>query len=292
MVINLGDTFNDHAVIRSEISGLFKKHIEDVLSLCSDYRYVLGNHDMYKPNDSTYHALIPFKSISGFKVYDTATVEDGFHFIPYIPDIKDFPKTQSRICFAHQTFRGATFGQMIAQEDCVEVSDLDCELMISGHIHVRQLLDNKVYYPGTPFSQSASDIDEIKGVSILDTEDLSIDFIESPLPQWKSLHVVADRVSKNIDYIEENSNDKDVWVVKLHGKKLDIKSIIESSRIQKLKKNRDFRFRPNFTDSNKSRIKTISAENVDSVVQSYIDKVYTGSLDRQKLKNILSDYLK
>ena len=56
LVVNLGDTFDTHAVVRSEIMTEFIRHVESVNKTCP-YIYLLGNHDMYKPNDNKYHAL-------------------------------------------------------------------------------------------------------------------------------------------------------------------------------------------------------------------------------------------
>src|ERR1700680_1554966 len=71
LVVNLGDTFDTHAVLRSEVLNEFMKHVYGVLSQKIPYVYLVGNHDMYKPNDPKYHAMLPFKNrIKDFYVVD------------------------------------------------------------------------------------------------------------------------------------------------------------------------------------------------------------------------------
>src|SRR6478736_5361700 len=85
LVVNLGDTFDTHAVVRSEIQNEFFGHVEYVCdTLGIPYVYLLGNHDMFKPNDSRYHALRSFKgAIPGFTVIDEITELDGITYVPY-----------------------------------------------------------------------------------------------------------------------------------------------------------------------------------------------------------------
>src|SRR5665213_1935567 len=82
MVINLGDTFDTHSVIRSEILSEFRKHVIRVGKVCP-YFYVLGNHDFFKPTDSKYHALETFKGMHNFKVIERPTVIEDLDAVSY-----------------------------------------------------------------------------------------------------------------------------------------------------------------------------------------------------------------
>jgi DNA repair exonuclease SbcCD nuclease subunit len=290
MVINLGDTFNDHAVIRSEIAGMFKKHVDDVLDLCRDYRYILGNHDMFKPNDSTYHALIPFKSIKGFTVYDKPFHDSLFSFIPYIHNPSDFPLETKPIAFVHQTFTGANYGGgYLAPDTEVHLEDVSADLIISGHIHGSQWLSDKVFYPGTPFAQSVDDVDQEKGVYLLDSESRSLSFIKSPLPQWKRLTIPSSDLDAQVSFIESNTDSTNVWNLDVCGPRAEVNALIFDPRVEKIRKARNLKFRPKYTNSEKAKQAKIKSKDFKSILNEYVDKIYDGSLDKSKLKDILSE---
>ena len=61
IVVNLGDSLDTHAVIRSEVLNELMNHIYHVVDSGIPYIYLKGNHDQYSPKDGKYHALLPFK---------------------------------------------------------------------------------------------------------------------------------------------------------------------------------------------------------------------------------------
>ena len=107
LVVNLGDTFDTHAVLRSEVMTEFMNHVNSVLTVCP-YVYLVGNHDQYKPNDSRYHALSHLKNkIPGFTIVDEVMNINDITYVPYMHNPDLFPKITKPICIAHQTFKGA-----------------------------------------------------------------------------------------------------------------------------------------------------------------------------------------
>jgi predicted MPP superfamily phosphohydrolase len=107
LVVNLGDFFNDHAVLRSEVMTEFMKHVESVLRLKIPYLYLVGNHCQYRPKDSKYHALKHLVGkIPNFHVIDTPQDLFGMTFVPFQPNPASFPTKSLPICVAHQTFKG------------------------------------------------------------------------------------------------------------------------------------------------------------------------------------------
>jgi DNA repair exonuclease SbcCD nuclease subunit len=261
-------------------------HVTHVLNSGTEYVYVLGNHDMYKPNDSKYHALLPFKNqIPRFHVIDSPTDAFNLTFVPYTHDPAKFPQKTLDICICHQTFLGADYGALLSK-DGVDPNAVSAKLIISGHIHKRQTIGEKVVYPGSPFSQSANDIDEIKGISVLDTETLEIDFIRCPLPTWRSLtYSVSDSFS--VDHLhsalQSSLNEKDHWFVDVSGPKPEISSYLDSKRAKKLIEGKNVKVRATYTESSKKQVK-ISSTSIETIVIEYLDKVYSGSIDRKILK--------
>jgi DNA repair exonuclease SbcCD nuclease subunit len=285
LVVNLGDTFDTHAVIRSEIMTEFIRHVSKATEIC-DYVYLLGNHDMFKPNDAKYHALLHLKGlVPRLHIIDEITHGPwGISWVPYQHDPKNFPTKTQSICVAHQTFRGADYGD-ITVKDGVDSSMVDADTIISGHIHKRQVL-GKVIYPGSPFSQSVNDINQIKGVMLYDTESETYEFLESRLPKWRGLRFevtpscsIAEITSELEDTLKET---KDHWVIELTGPKGEIISFLEAKATKKLFDGVDVKIKTNFTDKEKKLVK-IKSVSVDSIMNEYIDKVYSGSLDKNEL---------
>lgn len=289
LVVNLGDTFDTHAVVRSEVLTEFLKHVDHVNQTC-EYVYLLGNHDMYKPNDNKYHALKHLKGkIKGFTIVDELINLHGMTFVPYVHRPEDFPKQTLPICVAHQTFKGADFGD-ITTKDGVDASSIaGAEIIISGHIHKKQRLATggpEVVYCGSPFSQSASDINQVKGVSIFDTDTFAEEFIVCPLPMWKGVKYELNQSYSAVEMHEDlmqTLNDKDHWVIEITGPKAEVIGYLSSKKGKSLTIGRDVKIKTVFTDKEKRQVR-IEAVSLSSIVSQYIDKVYNGSIDKDLLK--------
>lgn len=294
LVVNLGDTFDTHAVIRSEVLTEFIKHVEFVNQTCP-YVYLLGNHDQYKPNDSKYHALKHLKDkIDKFVVVDEIINLYGMTFVPYVHKPEDFPKQTLPICVAHQTFKGADFGDITTKDGVDASSVAGAEVIISGHIHKRQRMDAsltggpEVLYCGSPFSQSSSDINQTKGVSIIDTETYAEEFIVCPLPMWRGVKYELTQSFSAIDMHEDlmqTLNDTDHWVIEITGPKAEVIGYLGSKKGKSLTIGRDVKIKTVFTDKEKRQIR-IEAISMEQIVSEYIDKVYSGSIDKESLKAI------
>jgi DNA repair exonuclease SbcCD nuclease subunit len=288
LVVNLGDTFDTHAVLRSEITSEFMVgHVYKTLDLGIKYFYLLGNHDMYKPNDAKYHAMLTYKDkIPNLTVIDKTIELHGMTFVPYQPNAISFPKKTLPICVAHQTFIGADYGPIRA-EDGVDASSIEgCEIIISGHIHKKHTLGQQVLYVGSPFSQNASDVDQIKGITIFDTATYETKFFETPLPKWRSFKV---EVTQEYNVEELNSEltscikgSKDHWVVELTGPKAEIVGYLGSEEYKIAKDGVDVKVKTNFTDKEKKKI-SIEAKSMDFIISEFVVKVYNGSLDKTEL---------
>lgn len=282
LVVNLGDTFDDHAVIRAECLSLVNSHVRR-LTEKTQLIMVLGNHDMWRPNSSSYHALEVFKDRKNVVVADSHTVVDGITYIPYLPTGSAWPTIKTKVAITHNTFVGADFGFKLA-EDGFDLGESACDVVISGHIHKKQNLRN-VFYPGTPMAMSASDVDQVKGIHLFDTVTNDVTFIESPFPMWKSFSFKVG-VDKSL-----NLDDKHRWILKLVGPRPEVKAFLESKELQQLKSNVHLSIKVEFTDSIKQTNKSISYSTVPNMVDRYIDTVYNGQIDRQVIKNTIKNYM-
>lgn len=286
LVVNLGDTWDTHAVLRSEIACEFMAHVYESIKTCP-YVYLLGNHDMSRPNDAKYHAMLSYKNkIDGLFVYDEIIHGPwGMSWVPYQHNPANFPTKTQKICIAHQTFKGADYGD-ITVKDGVDCTTIDAEVIISGHIHKRQFLD-KVIYPGSPFSQSSSDINQVKGVMLYDTDTMAYRFIDAPMPMWRGARF---EISPNYSVIQIGEeladmlrDTKDHWIIEITGPKAEITSFLDSKKTKKLFEGKDVKVKSVFVDKEK-KLMAIKSVSIEGIVKEYIDKVYSGSLDKEQLQ--------
>lgn len=285
IVVNLGDAFDTHSIIRSEVLNEFMNHVYHVINLNIPYIYVTGNHDLYSPKDSKYHALLPFKGkIHNLHVIDATEDLFGMTFVPYLPNGNDFPKTTLSICVAHQTFLGADYGPVNALEG-VDAETISAEIIISGHIHKKHNL-GKVVYVGSPYSQDASDANQIKGISTFDTDTFEFSFTQTPLPTWKTckLTIEGENTTDDIHTIlTQTTIDKaNHYVVEITGTKAEVVAYIESTRYLKLAKDLSIRLKTVFTDKERKKV-SINAVSMEQILSEFVSKVYSGSLNKDKL---------
>jgi DNA repair exonuclease SbcCD nuclease subunit len=283
IVCNLGDTFHNHAVLRSEIMKEFKDHIDNIVSNDITYWYVLGNHDQYKPKDSKYHALQSFNQHERFVIFDKPRTDIlDVTIVPYVQSFADFPLNTNRICITHNTFIGADYG--FRREDCgIDADKVSADIIISGHIHKRQTF-GKVIYPGTPVAHNATDVDEVKGLLLFDTETLGQLFIQAPFPAWRSAEfelgqqLSVDDLHRSLESTLDTTNK---WIVKLTGPKSELVNYLKSKKYNNLVSDKNVIVKSNLIDSEKQNRVKIEASSPSKIVSEYVDKVYTGSLDKQ-----------
>jgi len=284
IVVNLGDVFDTHSVIRSEILNEYLEHVQRVTKAGYPLVHLLGNHEFYLPSSSKYHALKPFKNlINNFYVIDEITDLFDMTFVPYLLNDHDFPKQTKPICVAHQTFIGADYGD-IKVYDGVNYEEVSADIIISGHVHKRQMY-GKVIYPGTPIAHTASDIDQIKGLMIFDTETYKYEFIYSPFPIWRGLKYDLTQfpIDQMFDDMAKELDDKNYWIIDITGNKPEITSFLNDKKTKALFKNKNIKIKTSFIDKDK-KMASIKAVSIEGIINEYIDNVYSGALDKEELK--------
>lgn len=292
LVVALGDDMDDHAVLRSEVLSEYRKHVDYVVrELNIPMVYVVGNHDYHKPGSTTYHALETFKGLySNLHIVDSHVKLYDMDFVPHIFDHTKFPVVSSSICFAHQTFIGADYGY-IRPDVGVDASKLQCDLIISGHIHKRQQFGN-VIYPGSPMANSMHDIDQTKGIILLDTETLKHDFIRSPFPIWRNIEITIDgNLDSMSSFLQSQLNSTDNWVITVTGLKAEIAAYLQSKSFTSIVNGKSFSIKTVVTDSAKNQLVKIKSINLKDIVMEWMDKVYNGFIPKEDIKHILQSII-
>ena len=286
LVVALGDDMDTHAVLRSELLSEFRKHIDFVMNLKIPMIYLVGNHDYFKPGDSTYHA---FQSMIGihpnFIVVDKHMEYKGMDFVPYISDHTQFPDVKNDICFAHQTFIGADYGYH-RPDVGVDADKLKSFIIVSGHIHKRQTF-GKVIYPGSPYASNLNDVDQDKGVMIFDTETYNTTYISSPFPKWRSIRFDVDTVNsidKLHETLQKSLNKEDNWILVLSGLRTELSAYLTSKDYLKLIKGVNVTTKLTLIDNLKKNI-AIKSFSIQGIVGEYINRIYSGSLPKEVVQS-------
>lgn len=287
LVVNLGDTFDTHAVIRSEALSEVRKHIDRV---CKDLKkpmvMVLGNHDMWKPSDPTYHALQAFNGLyNNLHIVDKTTRIEGIDFVPYLHNALDWPKDTAPIAVTHNTFLGADYGNRTAS-DGISIDGLSADIIISGHIHKRQeMASGRILYPGAPMALSATDANQDKGLLLFESSTYQKNYINSPFPIWRTI-----TISPDLSELEA-INTTDHWVVTVRGLRAEVRAFVASDKVSELRKATSMTFKTEYLDSEKTTKVSINTSSIDGMVDQFMESVYKGSEDKGIVKETVKKAL-
>ena len=143
-----------------------------------------------------------------------------YYFIPYFidsdrPSFKemiDDMKVEScgkKIVFSHNDIAGINYAGFISKSGFnKEEIESSCDLFLNGHLHNGQKISDKIYNLGS-FSAHNFTNDSFNykyGAWILDTDDMSLEFIENPFSlNFYKLSIVEESDLKQLSKIKNNS---------------------------------------------------------------------------------------
>ena len=156
---------------------------------------IIGNHDTFFKNTNDvnspelllneYHNILPFSSPTDYSI-------DGCKILlmPWICTdnykecMEAIDESDADICFAHLELNGY---QMWKGQDSHEGFDpalfKNFTHVFTGHFHHRHTRGN-ITYLGNPYQMFWQDYNDVRGFHILDTNAISLEFIENPKP-WE-----------------------------------------------------------------------------------------------------------
>ena len=202
----LGDIFNNREEIGVKTLSVTEQFFKIFSNSISPINIILlnGNHDSYFRDNSDINSISIFKGWSNITVVDkpeTIIVKNNkITFIPW--GLHNNIPSDNDLLFGH--FEINTFKKNVAKlcEDGLDSSVLleKAKLIMSGHFHLRDersYKNGKIIYVGCPYQQNWNDVNSIKGYYLLNTEDLSYEFIENTITP-KYLYIkLSDFFDKN-----------------------------------------------------------------------------------------------
>jgi DNA repair exonuclease SbcCD nuclease subunit len=186
----LGDLFHTHSIVRLEVMAFWAGWMDVLVAHENIEFYVLrGNHDMANTEENCPSALMIFKDMwrkhKNLHIVENPHAdpkkEGLFAYVSYYHDQDTFievanncAKEGAKVLVCHQTFGGANYETGIPALDGIDVSKLNYDLIISGHIHTHQDImkeGKRILYPGTAKWDTASDANEDKGIWMYEHDD-------------------------------------------------------------------------------------------------------------------------
>ena len=193
IVVYAGDFFDRADITAEELSALRKIKWND-----KDHFFLVGNHEA--SGNSLYYTTANALSGDGRYIiweqcYNLTSEDFQLHFIPYLTedkrdeistyldkDLDENGKYLKQIVISHNDLK-VKYGKYNSKSG-FDISDIEenCDLFINGHIHNFSKITDKVTnignLSGNGFGEDAEKYPH--NIAIIDTEDMSIEFIENP----------------------------------------------------------------------------------------------------------------
>ena len=193
-VIICGDFFDNRVSLRIDIINRAIKLIHSITDVVDVY-VLVGNHDTYRTDTNEVNSVkilqIPngidhfVEVIENPTVLEFAKIPLRAELIPWVQDKKVLTKliknSDSDVLFVHADLNGAKYPNGQKVTDGAETRGFKGVRIFSGHIHLRQELQN-VTYIGSPYEIDRSDTGNVKGVYMLSAADdggVSVEFYEN-----------------------------------------------------------------------------------------------------------------
>ena len=186
----LGDVWDNRSSINIKVMNAVYDLFENYLKKFNIY-VLVGNHDCYFNSTVEVNSLKFLNKFSNVQLIEKMTKINlngkEIVMVPWIIDniefIRDFRKMPCDVCFGHFNIEGFHFNKYKKSEDGFQCKIFgNCKKVFTGHFHIRnsQKIDNtEIIYIGSPYQLTRNDIDESRGFTILNLENLNYEYVDN-----------------------------------------------------------------------------------------------------------------
>lgn len=298
ILVHLGDVFDNRSNIGIHTIYYVIKLFEQFSEIFSDIRVCVGNHDMWQKNSTDITALHAIKYIPHVKLYFKPTVDNiggkKVLFMPWVENLahqRDYVKNSNvDYVFGHLQIGGCVSnskGTKLNSTDMAQSTDFNKAQVYAGHIHIRQDYKN-IHYVGNPYHKDRGDIDNVKGITILDLETDKTEFIEnvfSPMYIYENIYDILEDTLGDVKKRWKN-NRVDIGIKNTDLANYNVDNLRES--LDNCCK--EFKFKPDNSEGMINNNVEISGESKSSV--DFLDE-YINTCDIENdMKDNIKVYLK
>lgn len=198
-VIHMGDVFDSRKSIDYQSLEWSKRVVFDPLKKY-EVHMLVGNHDCYfKDSNHVNSPELLLQDYSNIKTYSSPTNTKiggiDMTLIPWIcsdnydETLKVIQKSNAKIAMGHLELRGFYVNKNLVMDDHGMDSTIfsKFEKVFSGHYHTRS--DNgKIFYLGNPYEMYWTDVNDIRGFHIFDTETLIHTPVNNPYKLFYNIY--------------------------------------------------------------------------------------------------------
>ncbi len=244
-IVVMGDVLHTHEKLHTTALNVAVDFFKMLVSHKRNIYCLVGNHDATSNTIflTTNHWMNILKGWKYLSIIDYPTkvkIEDIFVVMcPYVPEgrfiealdkIEDWK--EAKIVFGHQTVNGAKMGMIVAKD--IDDWKQEYPLLISGHIHDKQIIGENVYYTGSSLQHSFGEGGDKSLAKFLFpglNEKIKISEIEEVYLEIKKKKIIYADVSELEEIqekLKEKSSDTEYKIV-LSGNESDFKALKNSS---------------------------------------------------------------
>ena len=191
-VIHLGDAFDNRKGVDYWGLEWSQRVFYDRLRDMGIKLYqICGNHDAEKKTTNKYNSidtlLREYSNVIRISEPEEYMIDNlNCLFVPWIckdNEQKTFELLQTsaaKVIFGHLELSGFSLFPGLLQTHGMSTERFQgYDRVFSGHYHTRST-DSKIYYLGNPYQMFWSDVDDVRGFHIFDTDTYELEFIENP----------------------------------------------------------------------------------------------------------------
>jgi DNA repair exonuclease SbcCD nuclease subunit len=182
----LGDIFDNRVAVNTKIWN----EVYDIFNNEFEYHVLVGNHDSYGNSNLKINSLKFLRKFSNVMVYEKIQEIQMFDkkilMVPWIFDndkfLEDLKNYNSDIVCGHFDVNGFSMSGKLSNAPLTIEHFSKFKKVFSGHFHSAQSKkynDTEFIYCGSIIQNNWGDCDQKRGFYILDTSDLSYEFIEN-----------------------------------------------------------------------------------------------------------------
>lgn len=295
ILIHLGDVFDSRTSINLKVLNLSIKIFSDLSLIFKDGIHIIcGNHDIFAKSSNEVNSLKPLNLIKNIKIYESPESiyinNKKLHLIPWFDLNKDVMNEiknnlDSNAIFCHTDFKSVKFNKWVDTKDGVNLEEIQgIKRIYSGHLHYSQK-KGPLNLLGCPYQLNRGDIDNKKGVTLLDLNTFDEIFYENTLsPIFLRIKYKDILAKKDLSFF--NNNFVDLLIEKDDDPKIFI-----DENIELINNCRKFIVQPIFTDDGivMDTFDFDDSGNVTLVdlMKKYIDNTSYDDTTKEKLYNSL-----